>query len=144
LLKSSPTPGTANTGNATLSSVGNLRFNEWQTNPSSGDDWIEIHNIGPNPVSIGHIYLSDDPSIAGRTKTQITPNSYIAGGGWVKLIADGNESSGLDHLGFELSAGGEHLRMFWSNLSPLDSVDFGEQSIDTAAGRFPETARGCS
>lgn len=138
VLCAEPTPGWANSRSAVLGSVGGARFNEWQSNPSTGDDWVEIHNTGSDPMSMSGMYLTDDPSIAGRTKFRFPANSFIPAGGWLKLVADGDVDKGATHLAFELAAGGEHLRMYSSGLSLLDFVDFGPQAIDTSFGRFPD------
>lgn len=137
-MKVLPTPGAVNSANSPIGPVNDLRINEWQSNPSEGDDWIELHNTGIYPIVLDGIYLSDDPSIAGRTKSRIGPNSFIAPGGWLKLVADGDPTKGADHLAFSLAAGGEYLLMFWANLAPLDSLDFGPQAMGTSSGRFPD------
>jgi hypothetical protein len=136
-MKVSATPGAVNGSNAQIGPVTALRINEWQSNPDDGDDWMELHNTSQYPVVLDGIYLTDDPSIAGRTKSRIGPNSFIAAGGWLRLFADDSDEGG-NHLSFNLAAGGEYLNMFWANLSPLDGVSFGPQTRGVSEGRFPD------
>jgi len=137
-LLATPTPGVANSAAAATGLATDLRLNEWQSNPSSGDDWVELHNTGSFPVVLDGIYLTDDPSVVGKTKSKLGPNSFIAAGGWLLLVADANTDNGADHLAFSLAAGGEHLRMLQNNLTQLDSMDFGAQMVGTSSGRFPD------
>ncbi len=139
-LKTTPTPGLLNSANLATGSLSGLRINEWQASQSSGDDWIELHNTGTAPVVLDDSHLTDDPSIAGKTKFRFGPNSFIAGGGWLLLIADGNSANGADQVNFNLAAGGEHLLLYTPALSLVDTVDFGPQLPDTSAGRFPDGA----
>src|SRR6185503_8410996 len=87
-LLSSPTPGAANTANATLGNVTNLRINEWMANPPAGNDWFELYNLDATTIALGGLYFTDDPSIAGMTNSQVAALSFIAGYGWIKLEAD--------------------------------------------------------
>lgn len=137
-LKSTPTPGLLNSANLATGSLIGIRINEWQASQSSGDDWIELHNTGSAPVVLDDSHLTDDPSIIGKTKFRFGLNSFIAGGGWLLLTADGNPGNGADHVSFSLATGGEHLRLYDSALSLMDAVDFGPQVPDTSAGRFPD------
>ncbi len=139
-LLATPTPGASNSAPATLGSIANLRFNEWMAAPASGDDWFELYNADSNPVSLSGLYLSDDPSLAGQTNTVVAPLSFIAGHGFVVWIADGLPSNGRDHAGFSLDALGETLRLYSSNLIPIDAIDFGLQADNVSQGRLPDGA----
>ena len=137
-LRASPTPGAANSGSLITSPVEGVRLNEWQSNPVTGDDWFELYNPGSAPAVLEGNFLTDDPSIAGKTKFRFRANSFIAARGWLKLIADGNPDQGGDHVNFSLAEGGEHLRLLLSNYGPVDAVDFGPQAPGTSGGRFPD------
>ncbi len=139
-LKVSPTPGAANSINLNTGLISDLRLNEWQSGSSSSADWIELFNANAAPVVLDSSYLTDDPSIAGKTKYRFGANSFIPARGWLKLIADGDPEQGGDHVNFSLASGGEQLMLRWGNLSPIDSVDFGAQPIDASSGRFPDGA----
>ncbi len=139
-LKVSPTPGALNSANLNTGLITDLRLNEWQSNPGAGDDWLELYNANAAPVALDASFLTDDPSAIGKTKFQFSPNSFIPGRGWLRLIADGDADKGGDHVNFSLAEGGEHLMLRWANLSLVDSVDFGPQAIDTSRGRFPDGA----
>jgi hypothetical protein len=137
-LLSSPTPGAANAASAVLGDPTSLRVNEWMANPASGDDWFELFNTSPLPVSLGGLHLTDDPSISGVTRFQISPLSYIAAHGWVQYQADGQPGQGPNHVNFSLNKDGETVRIYGSNLALIDSVEFGLQANGVSQGRLPD------
>ena len=130
-LLASVTPGA-------LGVVTNLRLNEWMARLVLGDDWFEIYNLDLLPVSLGSLYLTDDPSLVGLSNTPIASLSFIAGRDWVQWIADGNLSAGRDHANFDLDADGETLRIYTADFSILDSVSFGAQAVSVSQGRLPD------
>jgi hypothetical protein len=105
------------------------------------DDWIEIHNYGPDPIDIAGLYLTDNLSIPdkwlvsgdGRAATTIPP------GGYVVIWADNDTGDAGLHANFKLSAGGEEIGLFTGDgVTLIDSMVFGEQSSDVSFGRFPD------
>ena len=128
-----PTPGAANVKQQ-LGSPAAVRINEWF---ADGDvrydvDWIELRNGDPLPVSLAGLVLTDNTvSNAGHT---IAPLSFVAGGGYVRLIADGKPSSGPAHLGFQLEAQQEEIALY-SVGTRTDLVIFGPQVTDYSQGR---------
>lgn len=137
-LLATPTPGAANSAVASLGSVTGLRFNEWMAAPLSGDDWFELYNPGTQPVDLGGLFLTDNPSESGLTNSPIAPLSFIGAGRWVRLSADGNRSAGRDHANFSLDSLGETLRLYNTNLALIDAVDFGVQAAGVSQGRLPD------
>jgi hypothetical protein len=130
-----PTPLTANSAKA-LGSVGNLRVNEWMTDPAYGDDWFELYNLDTNVVALAGLYLSDTPSTP--MITQIPALSFIAGNGWTKFWADGS-SAGGSHCNFALSKSGESVVLTAANgATTIDTVTFSAQVTDVAQGRLPD------
>ncbi len=137
-LLANPTPGAANSEVAALGVVANVRFNEWEAQPSSGDDWFELYNLDARPVDLGGLYLTDDPSLAGVTQFAIAPLSFIAGHGWAVWKADGHPGNGRNHVNFKLDGWGESLRLYSSDQVLLDAVDFGVQQAGVSEGRLPD------
>jgi hypothetical protein len=137
-LLSSPTPGTANAANATFGNVANLRINEWMANPAAGNDWFELYNLDAFPIALGGLYFTDDPSIAGMTNSKVAALSFIAGHGWVKLEADSDPGQGPNHVKFSLDNYGETIRLYNSNLTLIDAVDYGLQPAGVSQGRLPD------
>ena len=137
-LLAAPTPGAINSAAAPLAGVGGLRFNEWMPDPARGSDWFELFNTNSLPVHVGGLFLSDDPSLAGLTNSQVAPLSFIDGGGWLKFIADGDPSQGSDHVRFNLDHLGDALRLYNTNLALLDAVDFGALPAGVSQGRLPD------
>jgi hypothetical protein len=135
-LLAEPTPGWANTSSAQLGAAAELRLNEWLAYPLRGDDFVELYNGSFLPVALGGLYLSDDPSLVGRTRFQVAPLSFIAPRGWVCFWSDGGE--GASSLGFGLSRYGEHLRLYTGSFGLIDGIDFGLQSEGVSMGRFPD------
>ena len=139
-LLETPTPGTVNSAEAALGSVADQRFNEWMSNPVSGNDWFELFNAGSQPVSLSGLYLSDDPTISGRTNFQIAPLSFIGAQGFVKFEADNDPGQGRHHVNFELDSQGEALLLSDASLNVIDAVYFGAQAAGVSTGRLPDGA----
>jgi hypothetical protein len=115
-----------------------LKINEWMANPSAGDDWFELFNPETEPVALGGLCLTDD--LQSPAKSPIPSNSYIAAGGYVTFLADGNPSQGGDHTNFRLNAEGSSLGLFQTNRTAIDIIMFGAQVLDVAQGRLPDGA----
>jgi hypothetical protein len=135
-----PTLAETNSAPAALGAVDRLKINEWMTSQDHADDWFEVFNTDTRPVALSGLYLTDDPSIAGQTKFQVAPLSFIAARGWVKWVADGRPGRGLDHVNLSLDAHGETLRLCRADGTLIDSVDFGVQAAGTSEGRLPDGA----
>jgi hypothetical protein len=122
----------------TLGSAATLKVNEWMVDPTSGDDWFEIYNPDPNPVSLTGLWLSDTrgtPMI-----TQVPALSFIAGRGFTRFEADG-KTRGFNSVNFKLAAGGESLVLTDTNgTTTIDAVDFGIQAQGVSQGRLPDGA----
>ena len=138
VLTASNTPGAENAPGASLGNPLNLAINEWMAAPVLGDDWFELYNPDDLPVHLGGLYLSDDPSIYGRTNTRIAPLTFIPPRGFVLLQADGETDRGRDHTAFSLSSLGETLRLYTATLSIIDEVNYLPQFTGVSEGRFPD------
>lgn len=101
-------------------------------------DWIEIYNAGTEAIDMSGMYLTDN--LASPTQLQIPSGVTINGGGYLVFLADNDEIQGPMHTNFKLGASGEAIGLFdtdaGSNLV-IDSVTFGQQSVDTSYGRCP-------
>ncbi|MCX8107751.1 MAG: CotH kinase family protein, partial [Verrucomicrobiae bacterium] len=103
------------------------------------DDWIELHNLTDQEVSIGGWYLSDDPNNPRKwrfpTGTKIAPDGYLV----VWADEDGNDTPGL-HANFRLQKCGEEVFLIDTDArqnAVLDHVVFGLQQTDVSYGRSP-------
>ncbi len=111
------------------------------TNPDEAgdfDDWLEIFNSGPEPVSLGGKHLTDDLS----DPTQwVFPDTVLSPGGFLLVWCDDEPGEGPLHATFKLSAGGEQIGLFESDSNgvlPIDTLSFGAQSTDVSMGRLPD------
>jgi len=137
-LLSQPSPGQENAEPSDLGNVDQLRFNEWQVG-GEGDDWLELYNTGGDPVALGGLYVTDDPSLNGKTKHVMAALSFIGPHGYAALWADNDPDKGPNHLNFRLSAQGETLRMYASNFSLIDEVFVtGSLMSPGSTGRLPD------
>ncbi len=133
-----PTPNAANSAAASLGAQTAIKLNEWMSEPLSGNDWFELYNPGASPVDLAGLFLTDDPSIAGVTKHQVAPLSFVGAGGFVKFEADGDPSQGRHHVSFNLDRFGETLRLYAPNRSMIDSADLVVLPPGVSAGRLPD------
>src|SRR5207237_5546877 len=84
------------------------------------------------------LYLTDDPSVTGATNTVIPVLSFIAGHGWVEFQADGQPSQGADHVNFTLNKDGETIRLYGTDVTLIDSAEFGLQGSGVSQGWLPD------
>ena len=102
------------------------------------DDWLEIFNPGPDPVSLAGLALSDD---LADPAPWLLPDLVLAAGDFLLVWCDDDVAQGPLHADFKLSAGGEEAALFLvSEGVPylVDSVVFGPQTTDVSLGRFPD------
>jgi hypothetical protein len=141
-----PTPAATNTLGGSAPGV---RINEWlagntATNPDPADgdfdDWFELFNPEPQPVSLAGWFLTDN--LTNRTKFQIPAGIVIPARGFLLVWADEEtrqNGPGRDlHVNFKLSLGGEAIGLFTPNGTRVDVVEFGPQASDVSQGRWPD------
>ena len=136
-----PTPGTPNIAQPT-GDPATLVINEWLT---AGDvlyrnDWFELHNPDPLPVSLTGLSVTDQPN--DPTQHIFPPLSFIGGHGFLKLIADRDTDAGPDHVPFSLDADQDRLVLFDANQTLIDEVIFGPQASDVSQGRWATSSTG--
>ena len=137
-LLSEGSPGAPNSPGSILGVASDLRINEWRGG-GDGNDWVELFNEGDLPVSLEGLYLSDDPSLVGKTKHQIAPLSFVDANAWVVFQADGEPQRGADHLSFKLDAHGETLRLYSMRLNVIDEIQLALTDPGVGSvGRLPD------
>lgn len=139
-LLAQPTPAAPNTSPALLGPADALRVNEWMAAPLAGEDWFELYNQDARPVDLAGLFLTDDPSVAGRTKMAVAPFSYVGGRGWIRWLADDEPARGRDHARFQLDGRGESLRLYDRDETLIHGVEFGEQITGVSEGQLPDGA----
>jgi hypothetical protein len=136
-LLAAATPGFANGAAAPLGSSAGVRLNEWLAEGgTNSEDWLELYNPADLPVNLAGHFLTDDPSLAGITRFPVAPLTFIAAGGYLQFLADGDVQDGPNHVGFQLDAWGETLRLSAPNRVLLDSVAFLPQTLGVSEGRY--------
>jgi hypothetical protein len=102
--------------------------------PGEYPDWIELVNLGEEPVNLNGFYLTDD--LQRPTKFRISADIILAPGDTVLFWADGDPQQGPRHLNFKLSKQGEAVGLFHRDgATPIDTVVFTLQHADVAYGR---------
>jgi hypothetical protein len=131
-----PTPG-ANNNEPALGAADGIKINEWMASPSSGDDWFELYNSGPQPVSLSGLYLTD--TSANKTNSIIPPLSFLGIGdnAFIRIWADSNPQNGANHANFKLSGSGEAIGIYTGTGAQIDYITFGQQTADVSQGRLP-------
>ncbi len=126
-----PTPRAANVP-ASLGAAASLRLNEWMASaPVGANDWVEIHNASDLPVSLGGHFLT-----AGNGIQFIRRLTFVPPHGHLKFV--GEETPGVNHLNFKLSASGETLVLNSPDGREVDRVAFGPQIDGLSEGRWPD------
>lgn len=99
------------------------------------DDWVELYNKGTETVDISGYQLADD---RGELDQFTFPaGTMMAPGAYLVVWADKEEDQDGYHADFKISAGGETVYLANASSTILDSVAFGEQTVDVSYGRFP-------
>ena len=139
----------------TLSVVSSsVRINEFLANSSStslsdedGDtpDWIELHNPDGRSISLGGMYLTDDPS--NLTKW-LMPNISLSGNDYLIIFASSKDRRPTNgdnlHTNFSLNAGGEYVALIAADGSTIlseigsSAEDYPSQKAGIAYGFFGE------
>lgn len=84
------------------------------------DPWVEIHNLGPGPVTLTNFYLTDDQT--NPTKWQL-PAKTLDDGEYLILWLDGETSEGDTHANFRTAVSGGKLFLY-SGQTALDTVTY--------------------
>ncbi len=138
-----PSPGSPNPPTAALplSSSSNLHINEWLGSNSIivTGDFVELYNPDPRPLDLAGYRLSQD-FLNQPDQNQFPPLSFIAGSGFLQLIADGNRSAGPDHLSFKVSRIRESLSLLDPAGAVLDTAIVLPGYPDVSQGRTPDGA----
>lgn len=139
----------------TLSVVSSsVRINEFLANSSStslsdedGDtpDWIELHNPDGRSMSLGGMYLTDDPS--NLTKW-LMPSISLSGNDYLIIFASSKDRRPTNgdnlHTNFSLNAGGEYVALIAADGSTIlseigsSAEDYPSQKAGIAYGFFGE------
>ena len=102
------------------------------------DDWIEIYNGSDAAINTAGMYLTDDED--EPTKWQFPVNNAAAttipSHGYLLIWADGDTADPGLHADFKLSSNGEQVLLFGPDATTLiDTLEFGEQTVDISYGR---------
>lgn len=99
------------------------------------DDWIELFNNTASAVDLSGYYLSDN--LLNLDKWEIPAGTILQPNGFMIFWADEDSSQGWNHCNFKLSGLGESVYLVNTNLSIVDSVNFGAQTTDLGFARNP-------
>ena len=135
-----PTPGVANQRHS-LGSPAGVCINEWLSKPDVvyTRDFVELYNPDPLPVSIGGVFITDDPLNAARGAV-LPAMSFIAGGGFTVLEAVGSDANSPSELPFKLSADYGWLALYGVNQVEIDRVHIVCDVPDQSRGRETDGA----
>jgi hypothetical protein len=124
-------------------------INEWMASnadavvdPADGDseDWFELYNPNPVPLSWGGYRLTDDPSVPAKF---VIPAAIVLPAGGHLLVWADEEPGQTDpkgdlHLNFNLRRSGDTVALYDPAGRLVDWVTFGAQANDVSEGRWPD------
>ena len=135
-----PTPGALNQPHS-LGNPAGLRLNEWLSKPEVvyTQDFLELYNPEPLPISIGGALITDDP--LNLTRSAVLPAlSFVGGGGFAVLEAVGTSANGPSELPFKLGAAYGWVAIYGSNRVEIDRVHTVCDAPDQSQGRATDGA----
>ena len=100
------------------------------------DDWIEMYNSSPESLDLSGYYLSDSKS--NLSKWKFPSGTSISGFGYLIVWADTDTTQNGLHTNFKLSSAGEKVIFVNPDLSIIDKVDYGAQTLEIAFARKPD------
>lgn len=118
-----------------------LKINEWLAAHRAlfNDDFVELYNPDPLPVALDGLFLTDNP-VGLPFRHALAPLSFIPGGGFLLLTADGQAQKGPAHLNFTLAAEQGLLALVTGEGAMIDWIAYGPQQPDVSEGRSPNGA----
>ncbi|MBN1953405.1 MAG: lamin tail domain-containing protein, partial [Bacteroidales bacterium] len=141
-----PTPGTENLRNVIenvlISELASSTNHLFPDEYGELNDWIELYNNNPWPVSIGGLYLTDSLNFPRkyRIPNRSPDSTTIPAKGRLILWADNQVDQGILHLDFALSGKGEELALVNTDGKRiLDALSFPDQYPDISYGRENDT-----
>jgi hypothetical protein len=104
-------------------------------NAGEYDDWIELYNNGTSAVDLSGFYITDNP--LNLAKWEMPAGTIIQPGDYLIIWADEDSSQGPFHANFKLSGIGEAIYLLDTSLALVDSVSWGQQTLDRGYARVP-------
>ncbi len=104
------------------------------------DDWLELYNLGDQPINLAGMHLSDkldDPN-KWQIPTGYPTDTTIPANGFLVIWADEEPLDGPLHADFKLSADGEDILLSDANGNLIDGISFGQQTTNISYGRYPD------
>ncbi len=140
-LLAQPSPGAPAAAVCQLGSGTSLRLNEWLGSNSVivAGDFVELYNPDPLPVNLAGFRLSQDFRNQPN-QSPLPPLSFIAGSGFLHLLADGNPAAGGDHLSFKISRIRDAITLLNPIGAVVDNVIVLPGNPDVSQGRTPDGA----
>jgi VCBS repeat-containing protein len=134
-----PTPGAANTAVCETTATAALRINEWLgSNALTVDsDFVELYNPDSRPADISGWRMSQDYRNEPAASV-FPPLSFMAGKGYLPLIADGRPELGAHHLPFKVSRIADSVALLNPQGQPVDIITVLPGNPDVSQGRNPD------
>ena len=97
------------------------------------EDWVELYYNIPGLISLDGYFLTDN---INEPDKWMFPDIEIEDEGYLLIWTDDDQEDGALHTNFKLSASGESIVLFDSDLNLIDEISFGQQSDDISYGRI--------
>jgi hypothetical protein len=97
------------------------------------DDYIELHNAGKQPISLGDYRVRDSSNHSVEL-----PHMILGAGAVILLWADGDPEQGSAHLPFKLDADGDSVELLTRDCERADFVDVPALPMNESYARFPD------
>ncbi len=102
--------------------------------------WIELYNPGEEDVDLAGWYLSKGTDEMWQFPAENAAATTIPAKGFLVVYAYDTEQEGFPGLytGFKLKSEADVVKLYYTDKTEVDVVDFGEQTENTSYGRYPD------
>ncbi len=101
------------------------------------EDWIEIYNKNPYPITLENYFLSDDISNPTKYRLKARNESVIPANGYQVFFASEERNRGPEHTNFKLSKNETLFLIAPDSTTISDEIDIPDLSEDESYGSYP-------
>lgn len=101
------------------------------------EDWIELYNKNPYPVTLENYFLTDDLNNLTKFRLKARNESVIPANGYQVFFASEERNRGPQHTNFKLSKNESVFLVAPDSVTIIDEIEIPELDADESYGSYP-------